>query len=366
MKEEYGLFIIWSNARIKQSEIINDIKTRFEILNIFEIEWTKKIFSKNLTRFYGENLPKNSSKEQHCGNDKFILLIVKDSKPIYSYRNTSKGKKYLNVNFFDSKTMYRKWTGQHMVHGTNDTFEFEHDLMLLLGLSFEDYRKKYIHNDKVIKLKQDIIGNNGWESLEQLFYVLNGTIQYVVLRNFQKLPEEYEVGIHSDIDILCDNRENIQKILNAVPAKKSKKRSRYKVIVNNDMVYMDFRYIGDNYYDKKWQMEILNTRILNKGFYIPNNENYEYSLLYHAIVQKKKIASDYKEKFKNIFKTTDELLLKKYLYDYMNTKKYNFVDCVDYTVYFNHKITMKRMRLTKMIFFAFNNTYFKLRRMIIK
>ena len=220
MNCEYGLFIIWSNARKKEKEIIDDVKNRFELKNIFEIEWTKEFFSKNLTRFYGQNLPKNSSKEKHCGNGKFLLLIVNDNNPIYGYRSTSKGKKYLNVNMFDSKTMYRSWTGQHMVHGTNDINEFKHDLMLLLGLNIDDYSKKYSNSEEYIQIKDDIIGFNGWRSLEQVFYVLNETIPYVVLRNFHELPEKHEVGIHSDIDILCSNRDDARKILNAKSAMK--------------------------------------------------------------------------------------------------------------------------------------------------
>ena len=78
MKEELHLFIIWENARYKQEEIIKDIKAKFQIIKIYEIEWNKENFSKNLSRFYGANLPKGCGKEEHCGNGKFLLIIVKD------------------------------------------------------------------------------------------------------------------------------------------------------------------------------------------------------------------------------------------------------------------------------------------------
>ena len=361
---EYGLFIIWSNARKEEKRIINDINKRFEIMNIFEIEWDKDIFSKNLTRFYGVNLPKNSDKESHCGNDKFLLIIVKDNSPIYSYRKTSKGKKYLNVNLFDSKTMYRSWTGRHMVHGTNDKEEFSHDLMLLLGKNLDDYLKEYEHNDKIQYIKNNIVGERCWSSLEQVFYVLNSTIPYVVLRNFDKLPEIYEIGIHSDIDILCDNRDNISKILNALPEKKSKKRSRYMVKINDNIVYMDFRYIGDNYYDEKWEKEILKSRVKNKCFYIPSHDNYCYSLLYHVLVQKNFIAEDYMDSFKKLFKTDDINILKEKLAKFIKENNYEYLDPIDFSVYFNKNIAGKRMRLFKIIRFKYRSLKSKIFRRI--
>ena len=364
MNEEYGLFIVWENARKKEKEIIDDIKTRFELMNIFEVEWTKEIFSKNLTRFYGENLPKNSSKEKHVGNGLFLLIIVKDNNPIYGYRNTSKGAKYLNVNFFDSKSMYRSWTGKHMVHGTNDMVEFKHDLMMLLGENVDDYLKKYKKSDLIINFKHDVIGNDGWSSLSEIFYVLNETIPYVVLRNFDELPNKYEVGIHSDIDLLCDNRDNMAKIINAVPAKVSKKRSRYRVNVNDNYVYMDFRFVGDDYYCFEWEKNILSSRVLNKCFYIPDSINYKYSLLYHALVQKGKIASDYLEKFKKIFKTVDKNVLIKKLNDFLVNHSYKYVDPIDYSVAFNYSITHKRKRLSKIFITSFFRVYYKIKRVL--
>ena len=89
--KEYGLFIIWSKGRYNSKKIIEDIANRFKLLNIFEIEWHKDIFSKNLSRFYGENLPKNCDKEKHCGNNPFLLIVVEDLKPLYKQRKTSKG-----------------------------------------------------------------------------------------------------------------------------------------------------------------------------------------------------------------------------------------------------------------------------------
>ena len=98
---EIHLFIIWSKANTKKKKILSDIVNKFTILDVYNISWTKEKFSENLSRFYGQNLPANSKKEQHCGNETFTCIIVKDFNPKYERRQTSKGLRIVNVNLFD-------------------------------------------------------------------------------------------------------------------------------------------------------------------------------------------------------------------------------------------------------------------------
>ena len=150
MDDEIHLFILWENARILQDKNINDIKENFELLDKLEIQWTAQFFAHNLKCFYGINLPKNSKKEQHCGNGPFLLLIVRDAEPLYRRRRTSSGSKTVNVNLFDSKEMYRKWLGGgHKVHASNDVNESNHDLKLLLGYNTDEINLLYSRNQKI-------------------------------------------------------------------------------------------------------------------------------------------------------------------------------------------------------------------------
>lgn len=111
MKEELHLFIIWSNGRDKQNEILEDINKNFEIVKVYEMEWNKEEFPKNLSRFYGTHLPKDCRKETYCGNGKFILIILKLKNPIYEKRMTTRGEEIVNIKMFDKKTEYRQLTG---------------------------------------------------------------------------------------------------------------------------------------------------------------------------------------------------------------------------------------------------------------
>ena len=80
IKPEIQLFILWSNARNKENEIIKDISENLKILEIYEIEWSKKLFLQNLTRFYCEKI---RTKIKHTGKGKFLLITVLDETQDY-------------------------------------------------------------------------------------------------------------------------------------------------------------------------------------------------------------------------------------------------------------------------------------------
>ena len=78
-KKELHLIIIWENGRYKEKEIIKSISEKFEFIEKYKVNWNKNLFGKNLTTFYGTNLPPNSNKEKHCGNGEFLLIIFYDN-----------------------------------------------------------------------------------------------------------------------------------------------------------------------------------------------------------------------------------------------------------------------------------------------
>lgn len=299
MKEELHLFILWKNALYKKDEIINDMKSKFEIVNMYNLTWSNEKYSENLSRFYGTKLPDGSAKEEHCGRGTFLLVIVKDKSPVYDYRNTTAGKEYVNTNMFDSKAMYREWTGGgHKIHCTNSIKETNHDLTLLLDKNVEDYLNQLKIEENVIELNKDLFGANGFNSVNEMFYCLNNCANYAILRNYEILPDDIYVNEHNDIDLICDSKENVAYVLNASKHEGDEDyRVRYHVNVEGKIANFDLRYIGDNYYDEDMENKILSNRELNeKGFYTLSKEDYFYTLLYHALIHKAKFADDYKKR----------------------------------------------------------------------
>lgn len=353
VEEELHLFILWQNARDQEKSILADIKKKFEVLRVFEIQWSREKFSENLTRFYGTNLPPRSGKELHVGTGPFLLVVVKDINPIYDHHETSRGPELVNSNVFLSKCAHRELTGGgHKIHATNSKKEFEHDIVLLLGLNTHDFVRRYGKPSKfTIKLKRDLVGADGWESLAQLFYVLNATITYVVLRNYEPLPEAYYAEEHGDIDILVENYENTNMILRSEPVFSENYRVHKKVRVAEEDVLFDVRYLGDDYYTYDWERQILDRRSMYEGkFYVPSENDHFYSLMYHALVHKPEVKQDYIETLEEfsgiaLFNQDDNLVDSGVaiveLARFLARKKYTITTPIDHSVFFNHDNTTR-------------------------
>jgi hypothetical protein len=344
--QEVQVFIIWSKGLDQREKILKDVEHRFEVLQCVDTTWSKNKFSENLSRFYGENLPKNSSKEKHCGTDTFLCVIVRDNKPVYELRETSKGIKPVNINMFDAKQVYREWTGGgHKIHGSDNVTEARSNIYLLFGITYDT-----LLNFKETGIKKsfsnDLIGAHGWKSLDELFKALNELSNYVVLRNFVNIEDELN-NLHPDIDILTDNKKLIADISNGKPTYKDGRRVQHLAMINNQKVFFDFRFIGDGYYDFKWQQQILGKRIVYQNMFVPNIENHFFSLMYHAFIHKEKVISDYVLK---LIKLSKEVGLNynnmsflnydvlKDLNAFMMINNYDFAEPRDLTVYFNTKI----------------------------
>ena len=353
MTSELHIFIIWNNAYVKQNEILQDLEKKFIIRQIYEITWSKNLFSNNMTRFYGTNLPPDSFKEVHCGVGPFLLCIIEDHSPKHEFRETTTGKRLVNINTFDSKQAYRMWTGGgHKIHATDTEDESLHDLILLLGKNLSTLRDTLPPkwNGNVIKINSDLIGCDGWKNITTLFDILNATLKYVVLRNFENLSTQCTSEKHGDIDLLTDQFEQMQFITNATKVFSEKNRVLHYIKIGNKNVQFDFRYVGDNYYDPQWAKSILNNRIISStGFYIPSLDNYFFSLLYHALIHKRTISEDYVELFVNLAQKckipdiTNETFLNnlipsEILSEYITKMDYNFFRPIDPSVFYNTEI----------------------------
>lgn len=293
---ELHLFILWERARYQQDKILADIREHFSIVKLYEISWTPELVSSNLTRFYGENLPSHSDKEQECGTGPFLLVIVRDEKPNYEYRETSHGKEKVNINMFDGKAKYRSWTkGGHKIHGTNTTQETNHNLTMLLGMNTEDFLQQVKPDAEQIEpLQRDVTGARGWKSVQELFYVLNNTVRYVIMRGVSA-GEIGDYIDHTDTDILTDQYQNFWYIANGAPCR-STIRPKERVVIEGKNYDLDMWNTERDYYDQKWSAAMLGNRELKNGYYVLSEEDDFYCLLYHCLINKDAIAPDYREK----------------------------------------------------------------------
>ena len=96
------------------------------------------------------------------------------------------------------------------------------------------------------KLKSDLVGQKGWSNMEELLYIMNGTVDYVILRNFENMPEKFD---YNDVDILADD-EKLAYIVNKdfSPLTDNPRTIRFEV--GNKKIVFNPNYVGDHYYDE--------------------------------------------------------------------------------------------------------------------
>ncbi len=342
---EIHLFLIWSKGLSARERVATDIAQHFTCVETVEVTWSPGRFSENLSRFYGENLPKNSSKEKHCGTGTFLCFVVRDQQPRYELRETSKGIKPVNINLFDAKQRYREWTGGgHRIHGTDNVQEARNNLFMLFGVPYDRF---FEANGSILPdaWDSDLIGSGGWDSLDAMFEAFNELANYVVLRNFRDIQAELD-NLHPDIDLLTDNKRLIADIANGKPTTGQKNRVQYRTLVGGKQVYLDIRHVGDGYYDARWERDLLYTRVPFEKMYVPAAEPHFYSLMYHAYYHKEQLSRDYIEKLMalapavSLNYTRQSFLYNKVLKDldgYMARNGYRYTEPVDTTVFLNAK-----------------------------
>lgn len=140
-----------------------------------------------------------------------------------------------------------------------------------------------------------------FNTMKEVFDLLNkNNVIYVVLRNYDNLLDDniYMDG-HGDVDLLCEDSEVLARVLKAYPDKNHFKNGEpdkvhYYLYLQNNYMSLDLRHIGDGYYDRKWEKEVLERRVLQEGFYVPHPKDYFYTLIYHAIFQKETLTEEYR------------------------------------------------------------------------
>lgn len=290
-KGELHLIVLWEKARVCEDRILADISRHVEVVAKVELSWPDDA-TECYGRFYGAKLKEAAGKTSVCGAGPFLLVIVRDQKPRYGWRETSRGCELVNLRMFAMKSRYRSWTGGgHRVHTTNSPEETRRDIFLLTGRSAAEWE-----HDVSPAWCEVLPGRDGWPSLKVLFKCLGETMQYVVLRNSEMLPDAFDPSIHGDIDLLVRDVGECAGILGASRVFADPKRVHFEVRVAGRPVRFDLRYVGDGYYDERWERRMLESGVVAGGVRRPSPEDAFFALVYHAVFQKREIASDYEGK----------------------------------------------------------------------
>lgn len=207
-----------------------------------------------------------------------------------------------------------------------------------------------MENIKIMKIfnylrSVDMAKQKVWTSIDEIFSTLNkNECNYIVMRNFECFEQgQVFVNGHDDIDLLCDDIKKVKNILDVRRRFKFPTVNSYCIKFNTLIVHVDIRFIGDGYYDRKWQENMLKgKKLFHDKIYIPNAENYFYSLIYHAIFQKNFLSKEYLNKLSNMASAlglscdTEHELIKELL-KYMHQNNYKATITKDPAIILNFK-----------------------------
>jgi hypothetical protein len=140
-------------------------------------------------------------------------------------------------------------------------------------------------------IEGDILGAEGWKDFEEFITVADVCADWLVLRNFEYLPNEFFEN-DKDVDVLCRDIDVFSQTMNCT--KRSWGIAAYETVIDKRVVPIDIRFVGDGYYDTVWESAMLDDRVLHRDI-VPRmgDVDYFYSLLYHAKIQKQKVKEVY-------------------------------------------------------------------------
>ena len=134
------LFVIWSAARSKERQILEEIGRRFKILRTFEVAWPRRHFTRNLSVFYGiKGWFRWWNKARKCGRGPFLVIVVEDPAPVWRQARDTSGRVLLcDGNIYDAKMDFRRMTGHsNRVHSSVTAKETKRQLFALAALGGE-------------------------------------------------------------------------------------------------------------------------------------------------------------------------------------------------------------------------------------
>ena len=241
----------------------------------------------------------------------------------------------------------QEWTGQIMQRLIKFVSRITHDVHAEVTRTI----KVFWHGIKYRNLAAGT-GKKNTEDLQSAFLNFNTTTaDYLVLRNWEGFFDDILLEGHNDIDLLCrdrDSRDIIIRFLDARPL--TSDGFHYSFQYKGRQVTLDTRILGDGYYDRRWQRRMLQKKKQHPlGFYIMDPENYYFSLIYHAVYQKKDdLSAEYARRLNQMSPSNETLTQSDFaeqLNDFMQRNRYAYTVTQDKGVVHDFEKTPVRKRL---------------------
>lgn len=196
-----------------------------------------------------------------------------------------------------------------------------------------------------------------WKTVREFLDFLNERIDYVVLRNGSELLKPDFVLKGQDIDLLCSNKNQFMKLCgNKQWANRLSINNNVLVNIQGRLIPVDVYTPGDGYYDKQWEKDMLWRRRKEEVVYVLSEDDFFYSLAYHALYHKNTFKEKYKKQLQAIQPVQwngNEGALEEILESFMISKGYkytypvipsyvNFRDVPENRIYKSYKVLINK------------------------
>lgn len=290
MNNNIHSIIVWTKNKDNFISILQSID-EYETHNDVNINWNEDFLQINQNRLL--NIFCNVIYDNADLSKTPFIFNIKTKNTTKSRLIRVKGR-FQKVNSFLEKIIINSKNSILFTSNYKEHLEFNY---LLFGNTLENeiiFRKDF-------SLTTDIlIGQNQWESIEQLTLSLNKTCNWLIIRNYETIIDNVGFGPNDDIDLLCENQKKLVAILNA--NKRIGGRCSYEVIVDNQIIPLDIRFVGDKYFDPIWERDMLSRKKFVKNIPVLSDLDYFYSLIYHIKLQKFFIKEIYIERLELLSK----------------------------------------------------------------
>lgn len=189
-----------------------------------------------------------------------------------------------------------------------------------------------------IKNTEKPIIQKDFEDIQAVFESLPPDCGYLIMRNWEGFYDDILIEGHNDIDVLCADKRSRDMLVSAFTAKPlTNDGFHFSFVYRGIDVTLDTRIVGDGYYDINWQKNMLKNRVKHPlGFFVMGDDDYFYSLAYHAIYQKENgLSEEYRErltKMKPEYKDYQQDDFIRILHEFMLQNKYFYTHTADYSV----------------------------------
>lgn len=181
-----------------------------------------------------------------------------------------------------------------------------------------------------------------FSSLDEVFATMRECSEFIILRNYEELSNEtYYMNGYDDINFLCASTKEMKRELGVQRDIYWKSPNHFFINIKGSQVKIGLHYVGDGYYDIRWEKAMIESRVSNGSYDVMNDENYFYSLIYHALLQKRQFSDEYRRRLTEMGKglgidLQDKVDFYECLFKYMKEKGYKVDYPQDPTVPINY------------------------------